>query len=144
MWLSLIIGLRKRAQGTRESGGFLLTYPNSSVINEIAFYDQFDKKVSETGIIQFKGAVKLYKYLALNKKIIAMDIHTHPTKDTRQSISDKKHPMVRIPGHIAMIAPKFASDYTMMPKDCSIYEYCGGYEWKKFERNGLPLKLTLI
>lgn len=130
-WYKLITGLRKRGDGKRETGGFLLGKDGKSKVERIVFYDQFDDTVSESGIIQFKGAVTLFEYLANEKLVVLADIHTHPTYDTRQSSSDRKHPMIRTKGHIAIIAPRYATDLFILPKNCSIYEYQGNFEWIK-------------
>jgi hypothetical protein len=72
------------------------------------------------------------------------DIHTHPTRNTQQSDSDKKHPMIRTRGHIAMIAPNYAKNFFLSPKQCSIYEYLGHFDWRKFEISEIPIHLKLL
>lgn len=144
LWLRLIKGLRNRSKGIRESGAFLLRYKNSNKICKVAYYDQFDKSVSDSGIIQFKGGQKLYVYLAENNLDVFADIHTHPTNDAEQSTSDKKHPMIRIKGHIAIIAPSFASGLFLMPKDCSYNEYIGGFCWRKISPAAIPIKIKFF
>lgn len=144
LWFTLISGLKRRCNGDRESGGFLLGKTGKRRVSKIVFYDQFDKTVSESGIIQFKGASLLFEYLAQEKLEVLADIHTHPTYDTRQSNSDKKHPMVRIKGHIAIIAPNYAQNLFIMPKQCSIYEYLGNFDWKKLNNSKSTIHLKLI
>ena len=144
LWLKLIIGLRRRGAGIRESGGFLLCNPGKSKVIKIVFYDQFDKSVSESGIIKFKGGAVFFEYLAKEKLEVLADIHTHPTQNTGQSESDKKNPMIRTIGHIAMIAPNYAKNFLLSPNQCSIYEYLGHFDWKKFEISKFPIHLKLI
>lgn len=144
LWFKLMKGLRRRGAGVRESGGFLLCNPGKRKVVKIVFYDQFDKSVSESGIIQFKGAAAFFEYLAKEKLEVLADIHTHPTQNTRQSDSDMKHPMVRLKGHIAIIAPSYAKDIFIVPKDCSVYEYLGNFDWKKFGVSEFPIHLKLI
>lgn len=144
LWFKLTRGLRRRGGGYRESGGFLLCNPGKSKVVKIVFYDQFDKSVSESGIIQFKGAATFFEYLSKENLEVLADIHTHPTQNTRQSDSDMKHPMVRIKGHIAIITPNFAKDLFILPKQCSVYEYLGNFNWKKFEISKFPIHLKLI
>lgn len=144
LWFKLMKGLRRRGEGIRESGGFLLCNPGKNKVVKIVFYDQFDKSVSESGIIQFKGAATFFEYLAEEKLEVLADIHTHPTQNTRQSDSDMKHPMVRIKGHIAIIAPNYAKDLFISPKQCSVYEYMGNFDWEKFQISKFPIHLNLI
>lgn len=144
LWIQLVTGLRNRTKGIKESGAFLLIRPNSERINKVVFYDQFDKSVSDSGIIQFKGGRKLYLYLAENNLEVFADIHTHPTNDTAQSNSDKNNPMIRIKGHIAIIAPNYASRLFLMPKDCSLYEYDTGFNWRKISSSTIPIKIKIF
>lgn len=144
LWIKLIKGLRKRGEGRRESGGFLLVKSGNSKVVKVVFYDQFDKTVSKSGIIEFKGAVPFFEFLAKEQLEVLADIHTHPTRNTKQSDSDQKHPMIRIKGHIAIIAPNYANNLFIFPKDCSIYEYMGNFDWIKFETSKLPIHLKLI
>ena len=144
LWFKLMKGLRHRGAGVRESGGFLLCNHGKSKVVKIAFYDQFDKSVSESGIIQFKGGAAFFEYLAKEKLEVLADIHTHPTQNTRQSESDMKHPMVRIKGHIAIIAPDYAKDFFIFPKNCSVYKYLGNFEWKKSQNSKFPIHLKLF
>ena len=144
LWVQLIYGLKTRCQGKRESGGLLSSKRGKLKVKEIVFYDQFDKTVSDSGIIEFKGGVRLYEYLANKNMEIMADIHTHPTSNTSQSTSDKSHPIIRIKGHIAIIAPNFAKNIFLLPKDCSIYEYQGELTWKKCEKTNSPIHLNLF
>jgi proteasome lid subunit RPN8/RPN11 len=133
-------GLKRRSEGIRESGGFLLGGLAGNKVQEIVFYDQFDIHVSDSGIIQFKGANVFYQYLAKNDLQVLADIHTHPYKDTIQSESDKTHPMIRIKGHIAIIAPYYAQRLWTLPKNCSFYKYQGNFKWEKT----IPIILKMI
>jgi proteasome lid subunit RPN8/RPN11 len=144
LWLKLIYGLRKRGRGEIESGGFLLSNLNSCKVSKIVFYDQFDESVSDSGIIQFKGAVKFYEFLAKEGLEVLADIHTHPTNNTNQSDSDRKHPMIKVKGHIAIIAPNFAKNLFTLPRECSIYEYLGGYNWKSIKQSNILIQLKLF
>jgi len=144
LWLQLVKGLRNRTRGFKESGAFLLIKNDSNKICKVVFYDQFDKSVSDTGIIQFKGGRDLYVYLAENNLQVFADIHTHPTNNTDQSNSDKNNPMIRIKGHIAIIAPNFANSLFLMPKDCSFYEYTGGFCWRRISPVAIPIKIKFF
>lgn len=144
LWFRLIFGLKKRGGGERESGGFLLSKPGKRKVVRIVFYDQFDKTVSDSGIIQFKGASSFFEFLEKEKLEVLADIHTHPTRSTQQSDSDRKHPMIRLKGHIAIIAPNYAGKSFLLPEECSFYEYQGGFDWRKFDKLQFPIRLKLI
>ncbi|HLN20724.1 MAG TPA: hypothetical protein VK213_06520 [Bacteroidales bacterium] len=144
LWLRLLKGLRNRSKGIRESGAFLLRDNGSNKICKVVYYNQFDESVSDSGIIQFKGGQKLYVYLAENNLEVFADIHTHPTIDTEQSISDREHPMIRIKGHIAIIAPSFANSLFLMPEDCSFYEYKGSFCWRRIPPSAIPIKIKFL
>jgi proteasome lid subunit RPN8/RPN11 len=143
-WLKLFCGLKKRSKGIRESGAFLLSKRNSRRVCKVVFYDKFDKTVSDTGIIQFKGGVRFYNYLAQENLEVLADIHTHPGSNTSQSESDRTHPMIRIKGHIAIIAPNFAKSFFVKPSDCSVYLYLAEYKWKRYDNSTSLIKLKLF
>ncbi len=146
-WISLTRGLRKRGKGIRESGAFLIGKDGSNKISNIIYYDEIDPNAFSTGIIVLDGLyyAKLDMILKINKSVVIADIHTHPIGcSTKQSDSDKMHPMCRIKGHIAFIAPNYASKLFLKPQNCSSYLYEGNFNWKNLEKNNFPLKLTLI
>jgi proteasome lid subunit RPN8/RPN11 len=144
LWLKLMYGLKVRGQGRRESGGLLLCKQGESKVSKIVFYDQFDKSVSDSGIIEFKGAVFLFDFLAKENLEILADIHSHPTNNTSQSYSDMQHPIVRIKGHIAIIAPNYAKDFIMFPKHCSAYEFLGELSWRKFTKKENSIQISVF
>lgn len=113
-------------------------------MNRIVFHDQFDKSVSDSGYIQFKGAVPFYEYLAKHNLRVLADIHTHPTHNTSQSESDRTHPMIKIKDHIAIIAPCFANNPFILPKHCSVYKYLGNFKWKKYKDSELPFNINVF
>ncbi|RYU94652.1 hypothetical protein [Emticicia agri] len=146
-WLYLTIGLRKRGQGIRESGAFLIGKIGSTKISKIIFYDELDPNVFKSGIIEFDGLGhgKLAEMLKDFKGEVLADIHTHPIGfSTKQSDSDKAHPMVRLKGHVAFIAPDYALNKFLMPKGCSAYLYEGSYKWRTLDNRDFPLKIVLI
>ncbi len=143
-WYKLLTGLKLRAKGIQESGAFLLSNRNSKDVKSIAFYDTFDPTVSDSGIIQFEGGVKFYEFLAENNLEVLADIHTHPGKNTQQSVLDKTNPMIRLKGHIAIIAPDYCKSVFIKPRDCSVYKYLGEFKWHKFPKNKIPIHLKIL
>ena len=144
-WFRLVSGLRKRGEGVRESGAFLLTKKDGDRICKIIFYDELDPEVSNTGIIRFDGSgyVKLWPLLKKWGMEVVADIHTHPGENTSQSHADETHPMIRLKGHIALIVPDFASNRWLKPNECSGYLYRGSFNWKKLTHD-FPIKTTWL
>ena len=145
LWWKLINGLRIRGSGKRESGAFLLKPANASHITKIVFYDELDPNVSNSGIIILDGSgkVKLWELLQQWGMEVAADIHTHPVGcSTAQSLADQHHPMVKIKGHVALIAPNYARNWMLMPKNCSAYSYEGNFRWTSYKDQS-PIKITL-
>jgi hypothetical protein len=116
MATTLMAELKRRGQGQREAGAFLLAdrealtrLPGYARVAALAFYDDLDP-ASLTGNITF-GAVG---YSALNARCraeslrVIADIHTHPRRWVAQSPVDAAHPMAAVRGHIAIIAPNYA------------------------------------
>lgn len=146
-WIRLIRGLRKRGAGHRESGAFLVAPAGSQKIVRIVFYDEIDPHAFDSGIIELRGIahVQLNKILGEIGGTVIADIHTHPPGcPTAQSTSDKMHPMCRITGHIAFIAPDYAINRLMKPTDCGAYKYQGQFKWQTLNEGDFPLRITLL
>ena len=144
-WFFLISRLRKRGEGVRESGAFLLGKIGKDRVSKVVFYDELDPNVSTSGIIRFNGSgyVKLWPLLKKWGMEVVADIHTHPGNNTSQSHADQTHPMIRLKGHIALIAPSFARYRWLKPETCSGYLYQGSFKWKKLIDN-FPIKTTWL
>jgi proteasome lid subunit RPN8/RPN11 len=61
---------------------------------------------------------------------VVADVHTHPTIAI-QSDADRRHPMIAVQGHIALIVPYFAN-HIFMPCEMGIYEYKGSHKWHNY------------
>jgi hypothetical protein len=81
------------------------------------------------GYVHFDGRYygRLWEICAQESLSVVADVHTHPY-EPGQSHSDKTHPMISIPGHIALIVPNFAQG-RITAEDVGVYIYCGGYRW---------------
>ena len=144
LWDNLILELRLRGQGYRESGAFLLTKKNQNDISEFVCYDDLDSEaLSNWGIsVSAPGFLKLWEYASLHDLMVVADVHTHPGSIVSQSSIDKRNPMVSLKGHIALILPHFAV-YT--PKDFTgvgIYEYQGNLKWRTCNNKNQRLAIT--
>jgi proteasome lid subunit RPN8/RPN11 len=134
LWRRLIGELRKRGQGRRESGAFLLGTrgkKRDSVKTFIA-YDDLDKTALDTGIIVMKpaGMMKLWLECKRLKMQVLADVHSHPTEWTDQSDSDRNHPMISQCGHIALIVPNYAKGSKWRLTGVGVFEYQGDFRWK--------------
>jgi hypothetical protein len=119
LFTALVAGLTERGQGHRESGAFLLTdraHPEDQLpqpVTRIAFYDDLDPHCL-TGGIDFHavGYTALQNLCRTDGLRVAGDVHTHPVDRVQQSRIDAEHPMVARDGHVALIAPRFATEVT--------------------------------
>lgn len=144
LWLKLLLGLRFRGKGVRESGAFLIGV--NKQVKDVIFYDDLDSHALDSGIIEFRGSghLKLWDILRERKMEILADIHTHPGFNTQQSYSDQTHPMVRIKGHIAFIAPNYGRFPFYKMRLCSAYLYLGDFQWQPLRDSAFPLKFSLL
>ncbi|HUZ56019.1 MAG TPA: hypothetical protein VMU94_26275 [Streptosporangiaceae bacterium] len=138
LFVDLMSELARRGGGTRESGAFLLqdAHPELAgdgagwqAVTAVAYYGDLDPG-SLTGNITFSAS----GYTALASRCraegwrIAADIHTHPGRWVHQSHTDATHPMVALPGHVALIAPSFAQGPVAI-SDLGAHVYQGNGQW---------------
>lgn len=133
-WQRLIAGLRRSGRAySRESGAFLLGYRLGSAARIVTFvlYDALDPRSLDTGIVQFDGRHfgKLWDLCKRRNLSVVADVHTHPG-GAEQSGSDRAHPMISTPGHIALILPRFAAA-PIRRADIGVYRYEGGKRWHR-------------
>jgi len=131
LWHSILLDLRKRGLGHRESGGFLLgrRTENSRSIEAFIPYDAIDPNALQ-GYIVFDGS-KMDQVWQECRKLglqVVADVHTHPSGFVGQSNMDQENPMLPERGHIAIIIPNFAAQLSM-PGEIGIYEYRGRDGW---------------
>lgn len=133
VWRRLLAGLRKRGQGRRESGAFLLGRHETGErrrIVDFLLYDDLDPLALATGIVRIDGRHfgKLWDLCEARNMTVVADVHTHPG-GAGQSTSDQAHPMIARAGHIAMIVPNFAGA-PVSREALGIYRYLGGRRWQ--------------
>lgn len=132
LWNRLLTQLRERGQhGERESGAFLLGQrPNQQAgISEFVLYDDLDPHSLDRGIVHFDGRYygALWERCRRASFIVVADVHTHPF-GSRQSPSDRAHPMISAAGHIALIIPRFAMGVATK-EEIGMYRYLGARRW---------------
>jgi hypothetical protein len=134
LWDELLEKLRARGGGVRESGAFILGVGDGArrAARRIVLYDDLDPNCLNEGYVHFDGCHygRLWEICAQESLSVVADVHTHPY-GPGQSHSDKTHPMVSIPGHIALIVPNYAQG-EISAADVGIYVYRGRYQWTAF------------
>lgn len=133
LWRRLKVKLRERGcHCSRESGAFLLGHREggSAHIVDFVLYDELDPHALDSGIVRFDGRYfsNLWAICKSRGLAVVADIHVHPG-GAGQSDSDRKHPMISKPGHIALILPHFATG-TQPRRNIGIYRYLGGKQWE--------------
>lgn len=133
LWAEGVAELARRGgSGRRESGAFLLgeTAPRGARrIRRFVYYDDLEPDCLNSGCVVFQGTGygPLWETCRRANLSVVADVHTHPYQPY-QSDLDRRHPMVAVAGHVALIVPEFALGPTA-PADLGIYEYLGEHEW---------------
>jgi hypothetical protein len=132
IWKEGLTELRKRTEGVHESGAFLLGYEEGArrKITRFAYYDDFDPRSLDTGIVVFDGSGygPLWQFCRQTGLTVVADVHVHGTA-ARQSNADRDNPMIALPGHVAIILPNFADRIYWQP-ELGIYQYEGQHRWR--------------
>lgn len=148
-WRSLMLELKRRGGGQRESGAFLLgtRSPSCLRVRGVAYYDDLDPHSLDEGYVHFKavGFSALWAHCRKVKMDVLADIHTHPGTNTSQSELDRTNPMMAEAGHLALIVPKFASGPWWNIEGVSLFEYESKYRWRDLSRElQARLKITIL
>jgi hypothetical protein len=142
VWRGGVAELRRRANGRRESGAFLLgrLSPNGiRRITEFLFYDDIDPTCFRHGIVEFDGRKfgDVWKHCRRRNVTVVADVHVHPG-GFGQSPSDRHNPMIAEVGHLALILPHYAAAKTV-PPGIGVYEYLGSRHWRNHSPSGSAL-----
>jgi len=131
LWEELLQALRERGGSVRESGAFLLGTGDGAerTASSFVLYDDLDPNCLNDGYVRFDGRYYglLWGMCKRDAVSVVADVHTHPY-GPGQSQTDKTHPMVSIPGHIALIMPNYAQG-PVSAADIGIYVYRGRHRW---------------
>lgn len=134
LWEQILQGLWERGGGVRESGAFLLGCGEGAerTVTGFVLYDDLDPNCLNEGYVRFDGRYygRLWEICGRDALNVVADVHTHPN-GPGQSHSDKTHPMMSIPGHIALIVPNFAQG-PVSATDIGVYVYRGRHRWATF------------
>ena len=144
LWAKLLRELRRRGARRRESGAFLLGHWSgvSGRITTFLCYDDLDPNAYQSGSITFHadGYAALWEHCRTKQVQVIGDVHTHPRRHVGQSKVDRRHPMIPLVGHTAIIVPNFARTPWWSLKAVGIYEYLGSFEWRS---DRCRIRLTL-
>jgi proteasome lid subunit RPN8/RPN11 len=149
LWTRMVMQLRRRSAGRRESGAFLLGRQRgpAAEITDFICYDDLDPQAYQNGAIAFHapGYAALWEFCRKKQLQVLADVHTHPGSSTCQSSIDQRNPMVPVPGHTALIVPYFGRTPSWSLKGIGIYEYLGDFRWRAHNAalQSTRLKITL-
>jgi proteasome lid subunit RPN8/RPN11 len=134
LWQAGLQELRRRGEGTHESGAFVLGHAQGTRrrMYRFVYYDDLEPHCLESGVVVFNGSGygPLWQLCRSTSLRVVADIHTHPGL-ARQSPDDRAHPMVAQVGHIAIIIPCFATE-PVRTEELGIYEYEGNHRWHNY------------
>lgn len=137
LWWRLVHRLRRRGQGRRESGAFLLGSADNLAgkVSSFICYDDLDPDAYQSGAIAFHadGYAALWEHCRNHRLQVLADVHTHPGWGVEQSYIDRENPMIPVMGHTGMIVPNFATSAKLSLAGVGIYEYLGGFKWRKHD-----------
>lgn len=69
-------------------------------------------------------------------------VHTHP-HEAFISPTDRKRPMVSVPGFWSIIVPNFGFAPSSDAKQWAVYEYLGQQQWREFDKQDKSLRLII-
>jgi hypothetical protein len=138
VWLAGCEELKRRSEGYRESGAFLLGHivKGTREILEFLYYDDIDETCFANGIVEFDGRKlgRVWKHCRERSLQVVADVHVHPD-GFGQSPSDKHNPIIAETGHFALILPHYAAG-GVLPGSIGVYEYLGDRRWHDHSRVG--------
>ncbi len=147
LWARLLRDLRRRGEGRRESGAFLLgpSVGRRGRVTTYLCYDDLDPDALKTGAITFhaKGYAALWQACREKALEVLADVHTHPGRWVGQSSIDKRNPMLPIVHHTALIVPCYGRASCWSLKGIGVYEYLGDFQWATHNGVGKPKRLSL-
>lgn len=145
LWRRLVGELRRRGQGRRESGAFLLGVRRGEIafVRDFICYDDLDPNALDKGYVTFhsQGLKALWAQCRSRQMDVIADVHTHPGPNTRQSELDQRHPMIPVNGHIALIVPNFGNTVQWQLDGVGVHEYLEA-EWLHHKEPQSRVRLT--
>lgn len=147
LWAGVIFDLRRRGHGRAESGAFLLGSQKGTIgkVTQYVCFDELDPDAYQNGGIAFhaEGLAALWERCRVKAVRVLADVHTHPTSDVRQSFIDRRHPMIPIVGHTALIVPNYARTAWWTLRGVGIHEYLGSLNWRTHDPTATARRVSL-
>lgn len=132
MFDALVADLAAAGQGRRESGAFLFGHlePRRRVVEYRMYCEIAPESARRESYVTLTGAelARAWDHARSTRLHVIADVHTHP-EGPAQSRSDRAHPIVAVPGHVALIVPWFALKRPQ-PVDLGVHVFLGGGRWE--------------
>lgn len=145
-WFDLMVDLRQRGAGKRESGAFLLGQAQGSTrhVHSWVAYDDLDAGALTKGyvILGTEAFTRLWAMCSKRQQVVVADVHTHP-RGPHQSLSDRTNPMVSQAGHMALIVPHYAQG-KVTPRSVSVNVYLGAKSWANYFDGEAEARIHLV
>jgi len=130
---ALITDLARSGRGVKESGAFLLghTGPAGRVVSDYLMYDLVAPDSSQKYayvVLTGEEMARAWQHCYATGLEVVGDVHTHPM-GPMQSDTDRAHPIVAVPGHVALIVPHFALR-DPEPVDLGVHVFEGTNDWR--------------
>ena len=122
--------LGRRGAGHREAGAFLLASRNDRCrVRRVEYFDDLDPNCLN-GNVHFDGRAfsRLWDICEREGLVVVGDVHTHPSRHVRQSVTDQDNPMVARAGHMALIVPELAVR-RVRPRRVGVHQYHDDGSW---------------
>ncbi len=148
LWTGLLMHLRAQGGGRQESGAFLLGHISMARRTVIGFlpYEELQADALHDDYVSLTSDSfsRLWSICNQHGLSVVADVHTHRF-GPQQSRSDQANPMVAIPGHVALIVPRFAQGNIQL-EDVGVHVYRGRHQWKSTFGADVPtlIRLTRI
>jgi hypothetical protein len=131
-WREMVRGLRRRGDGKRESGAFLMARQDGDRrdVVRVVYLDDLDPNCLVGKHIDFNGLAysKLWDLCEAENLTVVGDVHTHDADWVDQSDTDSANPMVAQDGHVAMIFP-FLATKSIRLRAIGVHLYRGADGW---------------
>lgn len=144
LWRMILGEVAQRGQSRRESGAFLLAESGSRAVRGFALYDDLDPRCL-VGSIDFSGSgfSALWGHCEQTGLRVIADLHTHPGSAVAQSRVDRAHPMISLPGHVALIAPEYLSR-RVSRTEIGFHVYRGVHGWLSYHGMATRRRIALV
>lgn len=145
IWDRLVADLARTGNGARESGAFLLGASDQyRVVTDYVLYDEVTPPSQHVDYVLLMGPdmARVWEECERRGRYVVADVHTHPGAPA-QSRSDRDHPIICIPGHVALIIPRFAQGLVTIDS-LGLHRFLGSGRWESWFGPDVTSRLHLI